>query len=158
MDQSYYEKYGKRMIISFLTNWKNTKLIVYWEGIDFPKYDPTLIKFIDLETETELLDFKNRHRDKPNQDNKLELKHGAIRFAPKAFSIIHRLDTSNNPYDIWLDADSIVHSPIDISLIKKIVNEGITYLGRSSYPESGYICFKNRHQCKTTNDFYKLYK
>jgi len=64
----------------------------------------------------------------------------AIRFAHKVYSIFHCAQASNSDILIWMDADTICHSPITIENLKSMIpqDKDLCYLGRKGkYSECG---------------------
>ena len=150
MNQSYYDKVGHRMIESFLENWdERIGLRVYSEEwIEGPEPNERL-KFYDLfKVEPECKKFVERHRDRPDQQNKLELHLGAVRFAYKTFSVFNACEDSDADNVIWLDADVYTHSPISVDFLNTLVCPEVytTYLGReNNYSECGFVIYNTLH-------------
>jgi len=139
------------MIESFQNNF-DIPLIVYWEG-DHP---PAGVQCIDLLKETNLTQFKKRNKDNPQIDQFFK---GAIKFAPKSYSVIHRLENTDSDYTIWLDADVFVHSKIDQSFYDRVIDPSkmATVLGRKNrYLESGFVVYNHLHpRLKQFTEIYK---
>jgi hypothetical protein len=141
MNRKYYNRVGQRMIESYQKNF-DIPLIVYWEGDD----PPSGVQCIDLLKETNLSEFKSRHKNNPRID---DFHLGATKFAPKSYSVIHRLKNSNTDYTIWLDADVFVHSKIDKHFYEQVIDSSkmATVLGREdNYLESGFVVYNHHHQ------------
>ena len=139
MDRKYYDKVGERMIDSFHEHW-GIDLIIYWEGDDPIKHNGWVV---DLVEDTDLRAFRERNKDKPHQNEPDNLHHGACRFAPKAYSIIHRLrDARATGHSIWIDADVFTHTSPDEDLFKAIISPYtmLSYLGRkNNYTDLGRL-------------------
>lgn len=139
------------MIESFQKNF-DIPLIVYWEGDD----PPSGVQCIDLLQETNLTKFKKRNKGNPQIDGFFK---GAIKFAPKSYSVIHRLENTDSDYTIWLDADVFVHSKIDQSFYDRVIDpeKMATVLGRKHrYLESGFVVYNHSHP--RLEEFTKTYK
>jgi hypothetical protein len=157
MNQSYYEKVGHRMINSFVDNWDdNVNLRVYSEDmfshttLSRMGHTPThRVNWYDLfKVEPECRAFIERHKDRPDQQNKLELHLGAVRFAYKTFSVFAANKYSDADYVIWLDADVFTHTPISVDFLNTLVCPDVytTYLGReNNYSECGFVIYNTKH-------------
>ena len=97
MNASGYEKYGRKMIDSWHRYWPHyMQLDVYCEGFELTEKNWAGINELDLlDLNPELVEFKARHADRPDQQNPQELAHGAVRFSHKSFAVIHAC--LNNP-------------------------------------------------------------
>lgn len=176
MSMGYYNKYGKKMIESFDKNWpEDIFLIVTTEDHDlavelmnvwfYDKERPNRIVPVYLSPveASPLFDFIERNRSRTHQDNDKELTFGAIRFAPKSFTIY---EFGSNPrninrfhYFIWLDADVVTHAPVTHEFLSQFLDPDsfASYLGRSdNYPECGFVVYNGQHP-KTT-DFFTEWK
>ena len=149
-----YELYGKRMIQSFLQNWpKEITLYAYHENVIPTESAPNLI-LRDLNSfSPELVAFKNKWKDDPKargftdnstkQHNDKKEKKGfkwdAIRFSHKVYAIFDCAKNCDADILLWMDADTVCHSPISIDFIDKMAgNCELGYLGRSrKYTECG---------------------
>lgn len=149
MNRKYYKLVGKRMIDSFQKNF-DIPLYVYWEGDD----PPPEAECIDLLNETNLTAFKERNKNKPQDD----FFKAASKFAPKSYSVIHALENSQSDYTMWLDADVFVHTKIDQSFYDKVITDKMaTVLGRKNrYLESGFVVYNHSHS--RLQEFIDIYK
>lgn len=148
MNKDGFEKYGQRMVDSFIEYWPDhVSLIVYTEGFTLEDYYqewPQNVYQRDLhECCPELVEFKERHKHRPDQQNPKELAHGAIRFAHKSFAVIH---ACMNTYGciIWLDADTVTHSPVSEGFLDDLLPSPCytSYLGRkNNYTECGFVMY-----------------
>jgi len=155
-----YEKYGKRMIQTFLRTWpKDAQLVVYAEKCAVQEHAPNLL-IHDLElVSPELMAFKNTWgnvakangdvSDDParsrRKDSGKGFKWDAVRFAHKVYSIFHC--AKNTPCDwlLWMDADTICHSAIAQSDLDRLCPNlvDLCFLGRSrKYTECGLYAMK----------------
>ena len=150
MNRKYYNLVGKRMIESFQENF-DIPLIVYWEGDD----PVDNVECIDLLKETNLTEFKQRNKSRPQDD----FFKAASKFAPKSYSVLHRLENSDTAFSMWLDADVFVHSTIDNYFYERVIDPSkmATVLGRKNrYLESGFVIYNHKHP--RINEFTSIYK
>jgi hypothetical protein len=96
VSQAYYDHCGQASIESFSHHWPDDiTLHVYNEDIEKPKKKKH-VNWIDWDQLIDLPGFSQRH------DNK-----NVVKFAKKAFSIIHAMEHIDCDRLIWLDADTI---------------------------------------------------
>lgn len=150
-----YDMYGKRMINTFLQNWpKNVTLYVYAEDCEVTeKADNLIVKDLH-QASPELVAFKNKWRNVPKANGNVMndpvrskrkdagkgFKWDAIRFAHKVYSIFSCAKECNTEWLMWMDADTICHSPINESDLDRMLptNQELCYLGRQGkYSECG---------------------
>lgn len=150
-----YEKYGQRMIQTFLQTWPSTvQLIVYAEACEVLE-SATNLSVYDLATaSSELVAFKTQWRGVPKANGNVSndpvrsrrkdagkgFKWDAVRFAHKVYAIFHCAKNAQTQWLIWMDADTICHSPIDINNIEKLCPDkmDLCFLGRGhKYTECG---------------------
>lgn len=171
-----YEKYGQRMIQTFLKNWpSNIILVVYAEDCEVTESAPNLI-VRDLNQVTELTDFKNKWKGIPkangdvSQDpvrNKRKdagkgFKWDAVRFAHKVYSIFDCAQKTNSDILFWMDADTVCHGPISYSAIEKFCppTQDLGFLGREGkYTECGLYSMNLRSLTVQSflKEFQKMY-
>jgi len=141
-----YEKYGRRMIQTFLQNWPaDVELQVYAEGCTVTESAPNLRVF-DLEAvSADLVAFKTRWRGVPKangdvsadpvrskrKDSGKGFKWDAVRFAHKVYAIFAAAETTSN-WLIWMDADMVCHSPVTTQRIGELCpdSKDLCFLGR----------------------------
>ena len=149
MSQSYYDKIGSVMLESFIDKWPgHINLRIYTEDNlklpEHPRY-----KIYDLyKEEPELRKFVNRHKDRPDQQNSLELHLGAVRFSYKTFSVINACLSKAADHIIWLDADTLTHADVTMDFLESLVDKDkyLTYLGReNNYSECGFVIYNTNH-------------
>jgi hypothetical protein len=164
-----YAKYGRRMIQTFLQNWPvEVQLIVYAEGCAVAESAPNLVVH-DLEkVSTELISFKARWTSVPKANGDVSsdpvrskrkdagkgFKWDAVRFAHKVYSIFHCAKNAQTEWLIWMDADTVCHSPITISELGRLSpdHKDLCFLGRrGKYTECGLYAMNLRSQ--RTRDF-----
>lgn len=150
-----YEKYGKRMIQTFLQNWpKEIDLYVYAEDCRVEETADNL-KVFDLHSVSpELVTFKSRWKGVPKANGDVSddpvrskrkdagkgFKWDAVRFAHKVYAIFHCAKVCNSDVLFWMDADTVCHSPITKEKIEKFCQPTIDigFLGREGkYTECG---------------------
>ena len=142
-----YESYGQRMIQTFLKNWPaEIKLYVYAEDCTVIESAPNLVVKNLHEASPELVAFKNRWRGVPKangdvsadpvrsqrRDSGKGFKWDAVRFAHKVYSIFACAKECNSDILMWMDADTICHSPISINDLQRLVpmERDVCFLGR----------------------------
>ena len=149
MNRSYYDRVGYKMLSSWMDRWpKNIKLKVYHEdNLTVGCSDNIELKNL-FDEEPECKAFVERHKDRPDQQNELELYKGAVRFAYKTFSILHAATSSSADYLIWVDADTFTHTNVTHKFLSSLVEHDkyLTYLGReNNYSECGFVIYNLNH-------------
>ena len=155
-----WKQYGERMVTSFLKNWGSVvPLSVYVEGFKLPVYAPTLEVhgFNLIEKGLWLRDFKERNANRTPRDRMragvaADYIHDAVRFSHKVAAMIAESDRlrKEGKVDvmIWLDADTVTHSPVEMDWLDRIFPPGYTLglLQRDNpkYSETGCIMFNLR--------------
>ena len=152
--QAGYEKYGRRMIQTFLANWpQHITLHVYAEKTPVTESADNL-RVHDLEAVCpELVRFKSRYSHDPRYRGETAFGPGngrkipgmgfrwdAIRFSHKVYAICHAANHTGSDLVFWMDADMVCHSPISQGFIDEMVPEwaGVAYLGRrKKFTETG---------------------
>jgi len=150
-----YEKYGQRMIETFIKNWpQEVKLYVYTENCEVSQSAPNLIVKDLHASSPELVKFKEIWKLVPKangdvgadpirskrKDAGKGFKWHAIRFAHKVYSIFACAKECNSDFLIWMDADTVCHSPITVEQLAKMIpnDKDLCYLGRKGkYSECG---------------------
>lgn len=164
-----YEKYGHRMIQTFLQTWPaEVDLIVYAENCTVTESAPNLTVH-DLATASpELAAFKAQWQDVPKatgnvsadpvrsrrKDSGKGFKWDAVRFAHKVYSIFHCAKTAPGNWLLWMDADTVCHSPVTIADLDRLcpASQDLCFLGRrGKYTECGLYAM-NLHS-QRTRDF-----
>jgi len=155
-----YEDYGKRMIKTFLENWPSEiKLYVYAEDCEVTETAPNLIVKDLHQASPDLVKFKTKWKNVPKangdvsddpirskrRDSGKGFKWHAIRFAHKVYSIFACAKECNTDYLMWMDADTVCHSPISKKAFNTLfpVDAELMYLGRKGkYSECGLYSMK----------------
>ena len=169
-----YELYGKRMIETFLQNWpQNVMLVVYAEDCEVTESAPNLI-VRDLHKESpELVAFKEKWKDVPKANGDVSsdpirsrrkdagkgFKWNAIRFAHKVYAIFDCARKTNSNILMWMDADTICHSPITMQDLERMIpkNKELCFLGRKGkYSECGLYAMNLK--CSLIQDFLKEFQ
>lgn len=163
--KSGYEKYGKRMIQTFLQNWpSDVTLYVYAENCLVDEVAENLKVFDLHEASSDLVKFKETWKNVPKANGDVTsdpirrqrkdagkgFKWDAIRFAHKVYSIFHCAKVCDSDILFWMDADTVCHSPIAKETIEKFCQSNIDlgFLGRDGkYTECGLysmnLCSEN---------------
>lgn len=174
---SGYEKYGQRMIQTFLQNWPSeVQLVVYAENCNVIESAPNLIVH-DLEkVSPELASFKSRWRGVPKANGDVSadpirskrkdagkgFKWDAVRFAHKVYSIFHCAKIHQTDWLLWMDADTVCHSPITLEHLSRLcpITYDLCFLGRKGkYTECGLYAMNIKHQSmgRFLYDFQRMY-
>ena len=161
-----YAKYGRRMIQTFLQNWP-VNLVVYAEGCGVNETAANLL-VRDISVINELTAFKQQWLDVPRANGDVSadpvrsqrkdagkgFKWDAVRFAHKVYSIFHCATHIDTDWLIWMDADTVCHSPISVDDLNRLCpnNKDLCFLGRrGKYTECGLYAM-NLHS-QRTRDF-----
>lgn len=171
------KQYAQKMINTFCQNWpKDVKLYVYAEKCVpvIPDHDQVILR--DSDNISELVAFKSRWKDVPKangdvsadpirsrrRDSGKGFKWDAVRFSHKVYAIFDCAKNTDADILLWMDADNICHSPIDIRKIQQLVPEeyDICYLGRQGkFSECGLYSMNLQHKNtrKFLNEFQRVY-
>jgi hypothetical protein len=157
-------RYGQKMINTFIENWpKEVKLHIYPEKCNPAIRDHSHVTLTDLDSVQELTAFKQRWQSVPKatgdvsndpvrskrKDAGKGFKWDAVRFAHKVYAIFDCARNTDADVLVWMDADTICHSPITFDQLKKFCPENIDlgYLGREGkYTECGLYSMNLRSQ------------
>jgi hypothetical protein len=149
------EKYAQRMINTFCDNWPaEIVLHLYPEMCNPAIRDHSRVTLKRLEEVDELMTFKNTWKGVPKANGDVSadpvrsqrkdagkgFKWHAVRFAHKVYAIFDCVKTTDADILIWMDADTICHSPITIQDIYRMIptDSELCYLGRKGkYSECG---------------------
>lgn len=175
-NQQGLTKYAQRFINTFDKNMpKEVDLLLYNE-----RTTPTIpvtkrnIKSMDAERELRatLVEFKKRWKDEPKAngqgpdkrrlDHKKAFKWDAIRFSHKVYAIFDAVKKTDADVLIWMDADSVVHSPMPIKFLEDFIPQDkfLCYAGRTNkYTECGWYSMNLRHPHadKFFEEFQRMY-
>jgi len=154
------KQYGQRMINTFVDNWPaEVKLYVYPEKCNPQVHDHSRIVLTDLDSVAELTAFKNKWKGVPKangdvskdpvrskrKDSGKGFKWNAVRFAHKVYAIFDCAKHCDTEWLIWMDADTICHSPISYKQLQSFLpgKKDLCYLGRKGkYSECGLYAMK----------------
>lgn len=172
-----YEKYGRRMIETFLKNWpKEINLYVYAENCEIKESSDNL-KIFDLHKQSkELVTFKERWRNVPKANGDVTddpvrsrrkdagkgFKWDAVRFAHKVYAIFDCARQIDADVLFWMDADTVCHSPITIDTVKSFcpITQDLGFLGREGkYTECGLYSMNLRSSAMQNflREFQRMY-
>ncbi len=172
--QQGYDQYGKRMIETFIKNWPTeVKLYVYAEDCKVFESAPNLVVADLHQSSQDLVTFKNKWRGVPKANGDVSadpvrsrrkdagkgFKWHAIRFAHKVYAIFDCAKKTDSDILIWMDADTICHSPISLSDLQKMIptNKDLCFLGRKGkYSECGLYSLNLRSE--STQNFLKEFQ
>jgi hypothetical protein len=159
------KQYGQRMVDAFEQLWPaDVDLIVCAENCD-PVISRANTRVLDLlGLDHQLQAFVDRHRNNPQAhgqagparafDPTKSFKWDAVRFCYKIYSIKLASSYINHGWLIWLDADTVTHSPVQQSDLEKLcpADSMISYLGRGEnyHSECGWVGY-NLDYPKTQN-------
>jgi hypothetical protein len=175
--RSGYEQYGKRMIETFIKNWPTeVKLYVYAENCEISESAPNLIVRDLHQSSPSLVKFKETWKNVPKangdvsqdpirskrKDSGKGFKWHAIRFAHKVYSIFACAKECNTDILIWMDADTICHSPIGINSLERLIptDRDLCFLGRKGkYSECGLysLNLKSEMTKNFLSEFQRMY-
>ena len=149
------KKYGQRMIDTFIQNWpEEVTLHLYPEKCNPRISNHGRVTLTDLDSVKELTEFKSTWKTVPKANGDVSddpirskrkdagkgFKWDAVRFAHKVYAIVDCARITDADVLIWMDADTICHSPITFDQLKKFCPETVDlgYLGREGkYTECG---------------------
>jgi hypothetical protein len=169
-----YVKYGQRMIQTFLQNWP-VNLVVYAEDCTVNETAPNL-SVHDIAVVSDLTAFKQQWQGVPRANGDVSsdpvrskrkdagkgFKWDAVRFSHKVYSIFHCAKNTQTDWLIWMDADTVCHSPITHADLAKLCPDTVDlcFLGRrGKYTECGLYAM-NLQSLRTQNfltQFQKYY-
>ena len=172
-----YKQYGQRMIQTFLQNWPaQVDLCVYAEDCAVNESADNLQVFDLHQASPELMNFKNTWRGVPRANGDVSadpvrsqrkdagkgFKWDAVRFAHKVYSIFHCAKNIKTDWLLWMDADTVCHSPIAIEDLDRLcpAQHDLCFLGRKNkYTECGLYAMNLKHPIieRFLWDFQRLY-
>lgn len=142
-----YDQYAQKFIQTFLNSWPSEiTLYAYAEDCQVLESAPNLIVRDLHASSQDLINFKNKWKGVPKANGDVSqdpvrskrrdagkgFKWDAVRFAHKVYSIFHCAKNCDADVLIWLDADTICHSPIRLEDINRLIpaNKDVCFLGR----------------------------
>lgn len=156
------QKYGQRMIDSFCQNWpEEVTLHIYPELCNPAINNHNHVTLKRLEEVEPLMAFKEKWKNVPKANGDVSgdpirskrkdagkgFKWHAIRFAHKVYAIFHCAKETDADILIWMDADTICHSPITMQDLYEMIpaDAELCYLGRKGkYSECGLYAMNLR--------------
>jgi len=170
------DRYAQRFINTFDKNMPiEVDLILYTERAN-PKIPKTkrniVVRNVEHELYNTLIKFKRTYGEDPRAngqgpdgkrlDAKKAFKWDAIRFSHKVYAVCDAAKRSDTDVLIWMDADSVVHSPMPISFLNSFVPEDVfmCYAGRKNkYTECGWYSMNLRYANadKFFDEFQRMY-
>ena len=138
--------YNNKLLKEYAHRFKETynwpfELKVYNEDINMYDNIPGLKKFVERNKNKQpISDYKEKSKDFITD---------GVRFCYKVYAYTHEIIMTKD-YDgiICIDADSVFYKKIDEDWIKKHIHRDdcmMTYLGRPSYSECGFLYFNMQH-------------
>lgn len=162
------------MIQTFLQTWpKDVHLHVYAEDCQVTESAENL-KVLDLiESSENLKNFKSKWKNIPfangdvssipklnsRKDSNKSFKWDAIRFAHKVYAIFHCAKNTDADILVWMDADTVCHSPITMETIQRLIpaDKDLCFLGRKGkFSECGLYSMNLRSEA--VQDFLKKFQ
>jgi hypothetical protein len=162
-NQAGYEKYGHKMIDTFLKNWpQDVHLYVYAEDCVVTQSAPNLVVYDFVQKVPALTAFKNTWRNVPKA-NGLEplgppdrkgkqpgigFRWDAIRFSHKVYAVCDAARETDADVLFWMDADMVCHSPVTTDFISSQIptTTGLAFLGRKNkFTECGLYAMNLRN-------------
>ena len=170
--------YGQKFVDSFSKNvGKEIDLYLYAEDCNPKVNDDRIHVFDHHATLPKLVEFKRKWKDVPKANGKCppeikarrprdwfkEFKWDAVRFSNKVYAVFDAAQRCNSDWIVWMDADTVVHSPFDYKAFKSFCpdNSYLSYLGRGKkWPECGFygINLKNKIGLKFLEEFERVYE
>jgi hypothetical protein len=168
-NQSGYDRYGRRMIETFLRNWPSgIDLYVYAEDCQIDIKDARLHVLDFHRAVAALVAFKQRWgavpkarglvatgpADRKGKQPGIGFRWDAIRFSHKVYAVCDHARQRRADVMFWMDADMVCHSPITQVYIESQIPDpyGIAFLGRAKkFTECGLYALNLRDTA--TQDF-----
>ena len=154
------KQYGQRMINAFEQNWPaEVDLVVCKENCTPQTSRPNTRVHDLLNLSSALNTFVERHKNNPLAhglagppevfDPRKSFRWNAVRFAYKIYAISLIANYTSSGWLIWLDADTVTHSPIHLEDLDRLCPSDamITYLGRGEkyHSECGWVGYNLDH-------------
>ena len=148
-NQLYYDLIGEDSVNSFLEHWPaDLNLTCYVEEFRMPAHERIV-----------QMDFSQLEPDYVQYQLDTELNQSMKKFAKKAYSFMHAMNTSKTEWIVWLDADVITVQSLPIELLQRVLRPdhlamymGVTYYtdksgnpGEWLVPETGIFAVNTQH-------------
>lgn len=145
-----WNKYGRSMVESFRKFWpSDIKLFLYNEGFKSPD------GVVSCEFPEWHQEFKKRHLDNPaahgldasvnRRGRRYDYRYDCVRFSHKVAAITDIGLAIGEELDLlWIDADTITHSPVTHEWLDSVLKRDsyMAWLSRArKYPECGFVAF-----------------
>jgi len=149
-NQLYYDLIGRDSVDSFLKHWPaDLNLTCYVEECQIPAHE-----------RINQIDFSQLESDYFQYQLDTELNQSMKKFAKKAYSFMHAMNTSTAEWIVWLDADVLTIKSLPIELLQRVLRPdhlamymGVTYLtdksgnpGNWLVPETGVFAVNTHHE------------
>jgi len=172
--QAGYEKYGRRMIQTFLESWpKDVTLYVYPENCAVIETAPNLVVRDLHSSSPELVAFKEKWKNDPKARGEVAMgppgpkgkipgigfRWDAIRFSHKIYSVCHAAENTDADILLWMDADMVCHTTLPVHFLEKMAGThvGLGFLGRENkFTECGLYSMNLRDPA--TQEFLKEFQ
>jgi len=171
------KKYAQKMIDSFCEKWPNEIVLhIYPEKCNPIIRDHGHVTLTDLDSVDALTRFKEQWKNVPKangdvtndpvrskrKDSGKGFKWNAVRFAHKVYAITDCAKNTDADILIWMDADTICHSPITLDRLLKLIpaDKDLCFLGRKGkYTECGLYSMNLRSPLihSFLNEFQRMY-
>ena len=144
-----WEEFGHRMATAFVKYWPaDIKLTVYAEGFE-PKVDGIEVR----EMPPWLARFKERNGDQRwkhgHTAHGYDFRFDAVKFSHKVAALTDFSDPHKEGIDIWIDADTLTHSPVTEGWLNALHPEKSQYMAwlerTNSFPECGFVMYRTSH-------------
>ena len=148
-NQLYYDLIGEDSVNSFLEHWPaDLSLTCYVEEFQMPAHERIV-----------QIDFSQLEPDYVQYQLDTDLNQSMKKFAKKAYSFMHAMNTSKAEWIVWLDADVLTVKSLPIELLQRVLRPdhlamymGVTYYTDKSgnpgawlVPETGIFAVNTRH-------------
>lgn len=168
------KEYGQRMIDTFCENWPQEVILhIYPEKCNPRISNHNHVTLTDLDSVEELTKFKERWKNVPKANGDVSqdpirskrrdagkgFKWDAVRFAHKVYSIFHCAKETDADILIWMDADTVCHSPITMKDLERMIpaDKDLCFLGRKGkFSECGLYAMNLRSEA--IQDFLKRFQ
>lgn len=140
-----YDLYGKKCLETFVEFWP-CDIVVYHEGEPDFKHEKVIYKALDdLPAFRPTLERMRRVVGSNGMRGGYDYTWDAQKFCRKVFAQDDCFDRDTEVF--WLDADSVTHSSVPVEFLRGLIQDvAVTYYGRTSYTETGFIGFNTKHE------------
>jgi len=146
-----YEVYAQKMLKTFKKYWdKDIQLEAWYHDCELPKSAPKAknITYKNLNDDKDMLSYRERMRkysSSPVGNTPYDWKRDCIKWCHKVYALTSsaRNHYGDTDWLIWLDADTVTHSPVKKDFLNKVClgDKDIVHLGRNDidYSETSFI-------------------